>query len=99
MDAKKLPAKDPPWKAFAAALFGIYLVAFSAYNLYEWYAIGQIYLHNFSKPQWRSFAEEPIYFSCIATVYVSVFLLFGVGSFISLINWFWQGHRSFRRRK
>jgi len=96
MDAKK--PKDPLWKVFAIALFGIYLVAFSAYNIYEWYATGQIYLYAYSRQHWRSFADAPIYFSCIATVYVVTFLFFGVGSFIRLIIWFGED-RSLRRRK
>jgi hypothetical protein len=93
------PPQKAPWKDFLVELFGIYLAAFSAYNIYEWYAVGHIYLHRYSEPHWVSFGDEPIYFSCLATVYVGAFLLFGVGSFISLTKWFRQGQEWLRRRK
>jgi hypothetical protein len=95
-------SKDSPWKAFALNLFGIYIAGFAAYNLYEWYATGQMYLHAFSEytsPQWNSFAAEPVRFSLMAAVYVGAFLLFGVGALVRLVSWFRQGYRSSRRRK
>ena len=97
MDARMPPDKKvgAPWKVFAAILFGIVMVVFSAYNLYEWYATGQIITHGHGTNRpWRSFAEEPIHFTFIATVYVSMFLLFGVGSVIKLIGWLWRRGRS-----
>ncbi len=87
MDAKKLPTKQPAWKAFAISLFGVYLFCFAGYNLYEWYSTGQIYLHNYSRPHWRTFSDEPILFSLIATVYLIIFLALGVGSIARFVAW------------
>ncbi len=92
MDATKPPDKKahPPWKVFAAVLFGIVMVAFSAYNLYEWYATGQIITHGQTSRSWYSFADEPIHFTFIALVYVTIVLLFGACLINILINWLWR---------
>jgi ABC-type Fe3+ transport system permease subunit len=99
MDVRRPPAKQRPWKAYAIALFGIYLAGFSAYNLYQWYSAGQLYMHKFSEPHWSSLAREPVNFSFVAAVYVFALILFGGVPLASLFNRFRRGYKSLRRRK
>ena len=62
------------------------IAIFAAFQLYEWYATGQIYARRYGPQHYISYAGDPVWFSFIATIYVSAVLLFGVGPHIMLIN-------------
>jgi hypothetical protein len=74
--------KVTPWKIAVCVAIAI----FAAFQLYEWYATGQIYVRRYGPRHYISYAEDPVWFSFIATIYVSAVLLFGVGPLIMLIN-------------
>ena len=80
--------KVTPWKIAVCVAIAI----FAAFQLYEWYATGQIYARRFGPQHYISYAEDPVRFTFVAMVYAIAVLLFGVGPLIMLIN-------SLRRRR
>ncbi len=80
--------KITPWKMAVCVAIAI----FAAFQLYECYATGQIYARRFGPQHYISYAEDPVWFTFIATIYACAVLLFGVGPFIMLLD-------KFRRRR
>ena len=74
--------KSRPGKIAACVAIAI----FAALQLYQWYATGLIYARRVGPQHYISYAEYPVQFTFIATVYVSAVLLFGVGPLVMLIN-------------
>lgn len=74
--------KVTPWKIAVCVAIAV----FAAFQLYEWYATGQIDARRFGSHHYISYAEGPVQFTFIATIYVSAVLLFGVGPLIMLID-------------
>jgi hypothetical protein len=54
------------------------ITGFAAWNLYEWYAVGQMIVSRSGPP--ASFHQAPISFSLMAIAYVSWVLLVGAAA-------------------
>ena len=88
MDARakdQLIRKLAPWICVSLAVF-------AGYQLYEWFAVGRMYSRGPGGSHYISYAEHPAWFTYLAVIYVSAFLLFGCGSLVMLIG-------KFRRRR
>ena len=74
--------KVTPWKVAVCVAIAI----FAAFQLYEWYATGQIYARKYGPQRYIPYAEDPVWLSFIAAIYVSAVLLFGAGPLIMLVD-------------
>jgi hypothetical protein len=74
--------KLTPWKL----VFCIGFTIFAGYQLYEWFADGRMYFRGISGGRYISYAEHPAWFTFLAFIYPSTFLVFGYGSLIGLID-------------
>jgi hypothetical protein len=73
---------DPPWKAVARNAVAMAIAAFSAWNLTEGSAGGQMAVDWFGHR--ASFEQAPFRFSVMAVLYVLAVLLFGGGVIVAL---------------
>ena len=68
--------------ALAKLVFCLGMTAFCIFQFWEWYAAGQLYAGRWWN--WIGYAEHPLFFVVLATVYILTFLLFGYGLIQSL---------------
>jgi hypothetical protein len=67
-------------------LVGFAITLFAVYQLYQWYAVGQMYYRGISGGIYISYNEYPGRFTFVAIVYLSVLLLFGGGLLYTFVS-------------
>jgi hypothetical protein len=67
-------------------LLAIAIVMFAAFQLFEWYSIGQLYYRKIASGTYVSYAEHPGEFTFAAIVYVSGLAFFGGGLLYTLLG-------------
>jgi len=62
-------------------LFGVFLAIFSGWQLYEWYAHGELLYASRREPTtWVSLPAQPQFFTFLAVMYSCCFLMTSAGS-------------------